>query len=202
MQVVSIVLAAGFSRRFGAAKQMARLGDATLLERAVKTALAAGLEPVFVVLREEQKTAFCVANVDTLPVSAGGGPGDQPRGGGGDGFVGPGRSACGCERRGAAGVMGAVVLACDQPAVTAEHLRELARGGDEVVASGYAGRKGVPAYFPARVFPELLELRGDAGARGLLATARVVELPGGELDIDTVEDLERATRLYGRLPGL
>jgi CTP:molybdopterin cytidylyltransferase MocA len=95
-----------------------------------------------------------------------------------------------------------VVLACDQPAVTAEHLRELARGGDEIVASSYAGRKGVPAYFPARVFPELLELRGDAGARGLLQTARVVELPGGELDIDTVEDLEQAVRLYGRPPGL
>jgi CTP:molybdopterin cytidylyltransferase MocA len=96
---------------------------------------------------------------------------------------------------------GAVVLACDQPAITAGHLRELARGADEIVASAYAGRKGVPAYFPASAFPELLKLRGDAGARELLQTARAVELPGGELDVDTVEDLERAIRIYSHPPG-
>jgi CTP:molybdopterin cytidylyltransferase MocA len=199
MQVVSIVLAAGFSRRFGAPKQRARLGDATLLERAVKTALAAGLKPVFVVLREEQKTAFCVANLDNFLSVPAVVPVLNPEAA--EGMASSVRAGVHAAAS-AEGTTGVVVLACDQPAVTAEHLRELARGGDEVVASGYAGRKGVPAYFPARVFPELLELRGDAGARGLLATARVVELPGGELDIDTVEDLERAARLYGHLPGL
>ncbi len=196
MQVVSIVLAAGFSRRLGSAKQMARLGDRTLLELAVKTALEAGLTPVFVVLREERKTAFCVANLDSPRSEAAVVTVVNPEAAEGMG------SSVRAGVRAAEGAAGVVVLACDQPAVTAEHLRELARGGDEVVASTYAGRNGVPAYFPARMFPELLELRGDAGARGLLQTARAVELPGGELDIDTVEDLERAVRLYGRPPGL
>ena len=200
MQVASIVLAAGFSRRLGSAKQMARIGGQTLLERAVKTALEAGLAPVFVVQREEQKTelktAFCVANLDSSgfeslvvmvinPEAA-------------EGMASSVRAGV----RAAAGATGVVVLGCDQPAVTAAHLRELARGGDEVVASSYAGRKGVPAYFPAHAFAALLELRGDAGARGLLQGARAVELPGGELDVDTVEDLEQAVRLYGRPPGL
>ena len=196
MQVVSIVLAAGFSRRLGSAKQMARLGDRTLLELAVKTALDAGLTPVFVVLREEQKTAFCMANLDRSRAESGVVTVVNPEAA--EGMASSVRAGV----RAAEGAAGVVVLACDQPAVTAEHLRELARGGDEVVASSYAGRKGVPAYFPARVFPELLELRGDAGARGQLQTARAVELPGGELDIDTVEDLEQAVRLYGRPPGL
>jgi molybdenum cofactor cytidylyltransferase len=199
MQVVSIVLAAGFSRRLGSAKQMARLGDATLLERAVNTALGAELKPVFVVLREEQKTAFCVANVDNFRPESAVVPVVNP-----EAAEGMASSVRAGVRRATnvEGAAGVVLLACDQPAVTAEHLRELARGGDEVVASSYAGRKGVPAYFPARLFPELLQLRGDVGARGLLETARAVELPGGELDIDTVEDLERAVRLYGRPPGL
>src|ERR1700744_5952267 len=70
MQVASIVLAAGFSRRLGAAKQMARLGGRTLLERAVTTALEAGLRPVFVVIREEQKTAVCVANLDSSRIES------------------------------------------------------------------------------------------------------------------------------------
>jgi len=202
MQVVSIVLAAGFSRRLGSAKQMARLGDATLLERAVNTALAAGLKPVFVVLREEQKTAFCVANVDNIRPESGVIPVVNPEAP--EGMASSVRAGvrAAANAEGVAGATGVVLLACDQPAVTAEHLRELARGGDEVVASNYAGRNGVPAYFPARLFSELLQLHGDVGARGLLETARSVELPGGELDIDTVEDLERAVRLYGRPPGL
>jgi molybdenum cofactor cytidylyltransferase len=196
MQVASIVLAAGFSRRLGSAKQMARLGDRTLLELAVKTALDSGLTPVFVVLREEQKTAFCAANVDSSRTEAAVVTVVNPEAA--EGMASSVRAGV----RAAAGARGVVLLGCDQPAVTAEHLRELARGGDEVVASRYAGRKGVPAYFPSHAFPELLELRGDAGARGLLQEARAVELPGGELDIDTVEDLEQAVRLYGRPPGL
>jgi CTP:molybdopterin cytidylyltransferase MocA len=93
---------------------------------------------------------------------------------------------------------GAVILACDQPAVTAEHLGQLALGGPGILASAYAGKKGIPAYFPTETFRQLLTLRGDTGARGLLKTAKMVSLPGGELDIDTIEDLDRARRLYER----
>jgi CTP:molybdopterin cytidylyltransferase MocA len=90
----------------------------------------------------------------------------------------------------------AIVLACDQPFVTAEHLRQLAQSGEEVVASAYAGRKGVPAYFPANAFKDLLKLRGDSGAREMLREARSIALKKGELDIDTAEDLKRARELY------
>jgi CTP:molybdopterin cytidylyltransferase MocA len=43
----------------------------------------------------------------------------------------------------------------------------------------------------------LLELKGDAGARELLREARVVELVGGELDVDTAEGLAEARRVFG-----
>ena len=39
----------------------------------------------------------------------------------------------------------------------------LMAGGDEVVASEYAGRRGVPAYFPAAVFAELMSCGGMWG---------------------------------------
>jgi len=194
-QVAAVVLAAGASRRLGSAKQMARIGSRTLLEGAVNTALEAGLEPVFVVLAEGQETEFCLAELDNSRSVSAVVPVLNPEAA--EGMAASVRAGV----RAAGEAAGVVVLACDQPAVTAEHLRELARSGDEVVASAYAGRKGVPAYFPARVFAELLELRGDTGARGLLQTARAVALEGGDLDIDTVEDLERAVRLYSRPPG-
>jgi CTP:molybdopterin cytidylyltransferase MocA len=96
-----------------------------------------------------------------------------------------------------ADVTGVTILACDQPAVTAEHLRELATGGNEVVASAYAGRNGVPAYFPNAAFDGLLALRGDVGARAMLHDVRALPLAWGEIDVDTIQDLERARKLYG-----
>ena len=86
-------------------------------------------------------------------------------------------------------------MTCDMPAVTAAHLRAL-MASDDVTASCYAGRRAVPAYFPIAVFPSLMQLRGDAGARDLLRSARCEELVGGELDIDTVGDFERAVKLF------
>ena len=94
------------------------------------------------------------------------------------------------------GVDGCVVMTCDQPAVTVEHLSRLMMG-DEVKTSRYAGRNGIPAFFPAAVFEDLMELRGDKGARELLAGVGFVELEGGELDVDTWGDLARVRELFG-----
>lgn len=97
-------------------------------------------------------------------------------------------------------VDGCVIVTCDQPAVTAEHLRALMASG-EVMASAYTGRRGVPAYFPRTIFEELKKLRGDGGARELLKDAKALQLAGGELDVDTPEDLKRAQELFGRQPA-
>ena len=64
--------------------------------------------------------------------------------------------------------------------------------GEQPVASGYAGRRGVPACFPAAYGARLLQLQGDAGARDLLEAAPAIALPGGELDVDTAEALKQA----------
>ncbi len=183
--VAGMVLAAGSSRRLGEAKQGVRLGGETLLERAVRVAVEAGLEPVLVVVSAGLKLEDCVGRVDGFRVLI--------NEGAGEGMASSIRVGVGS----VLGAEGVVVMACDQPAVTAAHLRELMSGGEEIVASGYAGRRGVPAYFPARVFGELMELRGDVGARELLREARCVELVGGELDVDTREELERVRELFG-----
>jgi CTP:molybdopterin cytidylyltransferase MocA len=93
----------------------------------------------------------------------------------------------------------AVLMVCDQPAVTSDHLRMLVDrctdGG--AVASSYGGRRGVPACFPASQFAELLKLQGDSGARYLLEATPAIELAGGELDIDTPLALQSARRIFG-----
>jgi molybdenum cofactor cytidylyltransferase len=90
-----------------------------------------------------------------------------------------------------------VITVCDQPAVTADHLRALVAAwhstGSSIVASSYAGIRGVPTLFAAAHFPELRQLSGDRGAGLLLArhpeSVHLIPLPGGELDIDTPADL-------------
>jgi CTP:molybdopterin cytidylyltransferase MocA len=86
-------------------------------------------------------------------------------------------------------------MACDQPGVRSEHLRALVAEPERVTGSRYAGRTGVPAYFPAASFEALLGLTGDAGAREMLRSAAFVEDEALALDVDTEADVEQARRL-------
>ena len=161
---------------------MVRLDGETLLDRALRVASEAGCAPVVVVLGAHARRieAACDLKIAWVVVHAGWaeGMGSSVR--------------AGMELvQQFSEVRGVVVLTCDMPGVTAGHLRALAEEPEEVRASEYAGRRGVPAYFPRLRFAQLLQLGGDAGARELLRSARVVELAGGEMDVDTVADLER-----------
>ena len=184
--IAAVVLAAGASTRLGEPKQLVRIAGERMLERAVRVAREAGCDPVVVLGAGAGRiAAICELGGARVVVN--------------DGWA---EGMASSLRLGiaavAADVARAVVMTCDQPAVTPEHLRRLIDLClDTPVASSYAGRRGVPACFPASAFAELLQLGGDAGARRLLQAAEAVELLGGELDIDTTEALELAQRLYG-----
>ncbi|NYF79389.1 NTP transferase domain-containing protein [Granulicella arctica] len=182
--IAAVVLAAGASTRLGIAKQLVVFGGETLLDRAVRVAVEAGCSPVVVVLGASaalirERCSLHGAQVVVNEAWA-------------DGMA----SSIRCGFGALGDVDGCVVMTCDMPTVTSMHLRLLMVAG-ELTASSYAERRGVPAYFPVAVFAELMELHGDAGGRELLKSARIVELPGGEFDVDTVEELEQARKLFG-----
>ncbi len=183
--VAAIILAAGASTRLGSPKQLIRFGTETLLERTIRMAIEAGLNPIYGVVSANLLIHACDHRMIRVLNTAAS-----------EGMASSIRAGLRAAESGNPSLSGIVMLTCDQPAVTAKHLRELANGGDHVLASAYAQRKGVPAYFPAGTFPQLLALRGDVGARELLKSAEAIELPGGELDIDTPKDLERARQIY------
>jgi molybdenum cofactor cytidylyltransferase len=188
MSVAAVVLAAGASTRLGAPKQLARLGEEMLLERAVRVAREAGCSPVVVVLGAEFAQVLGNSLLgDAVPVIN-----DQWT----EGMASSIRLGVRMLEVVAREAAGVVLMTCDMPAVTAAHLRALMASGERT-ASRYAGRSGVPAYFPASNFEALMALQGDAGARELLRSARGVDLAGGELDVDTAEDLTRARELFG-----
>jgi len=164
------------------------LGGETLLERAVRVAREAGCSPVVVVVGAEYVKVLGNSVLgDVVTVI------NDKWEEGMASSIRLGVRALGFAAKDADGVL---LMTCDQPAVTAKHLRWL-MARVEVKASRYAGKNGVPAFFPKKYFGKLMELKGDAGARELLAESRYEELENGELDVDTAADLARARELFG-----
>jgi CTP:molybdopterin cytidylyltransferase MocA len=190
MPVAAIVLAAGASRRLGQPKQLLPHNGETLLERAMRLAQEAGASPLLVVLGANApliraavpfENVLAVENADWE-----------------QGIASSIHAGLRELEAIAPDASGALILGCDQPRLSAAHLRALLRAFEEqesqaIAASTYAGVLGIPAAFPRTVFPFLLALRGDRGARALLAappcSLLAVEFAGGEMDIDLPADL-------------
>jgi molybdenum cofactor cytidylyltransferase len=168
---------------------MVEIAGERLLDRAVRLAREAGCDPIVVVLGGSAEEIEAACDLQGCAVVR--------NEGWRDGLASSIRAGVLVLReRGAART---ILTTCDQPAVTAEHLRLLASVSPEaVVASAYAGRHGVPAYFPADSWETLTRLSGDMGAREMLRSAEAVELPGGELDVDTEASLRLARELLER----
>lgn len=181
----AIILAAGASTRLGKPKQLLMLEGENLLERSLRMASRAGYSPVVIVLgssaqliseRSRLTGSEVIVNEDwETGLSTSIKKGVQSL----------------------QNVDGAVIMTCDIPAVTVHHLQALGETG-AITASSYQNKRGVPAYFPRSSFPDLLQLNGDKGAWELLQTAHTIDLPSGELDIDTVHDLRQALEKFSQ----
>ena len=188
------ILAAGESRRLGAAKQLVRFRGRTLLAHAVATARAAGCGPVLVVLGARadalrDEVADLGVRVVENPAWATG-MGSSVR---------AAVAAIEAEIPAADAILFAV---CDQPLVTADLLIAIAqahRAGHDLVAAAYGASIGVPALFARPYFAELRDLPGDAGARKVLArheaAVHAIPFPGGIVDVDTPADAARLAAL-------
>jgi len=182
----AIVLAAGASTRFGSAKQLVRIAGRPMLHATVTRAVEVAGNAVIVVLgaRAEELAPLLSHSPASIVINR-----DWREGLASSIRAGVARLPAACS--------GAMLLLADQAAVTAEDLRRLAgawrRQTAYVAAAVYGATVGVPAIFPRASFPDLLQLRGDQGARALLKRNpdRVVRVPmeSAGVDIDTPEDL-------------
>ena len=189
-RIAGVILAAGKSRRLRQPKQLIQLAGESLLRRTARVTVEAGCAPVFVVLGYEAERMYPELNgLRVQPLRN-------------EGWAeGMGASV----RRGVAAALaaadGVLLLVCDQPRLSAEHLRALLTRHEEtgalITASAYEGRLGVPAVFAAKLFPELLQIRGDRGARQVIQRHRdavqSLEWPDGAVDIDRPEDVREVT---------
>jgi molybdenum cofactor cytidylyltransferase len=189
-RIAGVILAAGASRRMGKNKMLLELDGESLIRRAAKRALAAGLSPLVVVvgheadrLRAELKDlplVFAVNPAYTGPTS---------------GSLHQGLNALGSE------VDAVVVMLGDMVRVTTETLAMLiaaARGTEApLVVSRYGDVTAPPLLFRRALFGELLAWTGEGCGKAVVQAhkheAMYVDRPAALLvDVDTPEDFAAA----------
>ncbi len=195
MKVAGIVLAAGRSTRMGVNKLLLRIEGETLVRRAARTALEAGLDPVLVVLgHEAELVASDLGGLRCATV-------ENPR------------HALGLATSLDAGIAAvpaeasaAVVLLAAMPLVGAEMIAALVERhratGAALVASRYGAVVAPPALYARSAFAELRGGEGEGRGREVLARhageVSWVDWPEDALaDVDEAADVERARRRAG-----
>ena len=188
-RVAAIVLAAGASRRMrGSDKLLKPVDGGSLLRRSVVAALNSKSCQTSVVLRPNHTAR--AKSISGLPVEMI--------------FAAQAKSGMAMSlRSGIAGLhddaAGVVVLLADMPGITAGDINSLIDEFEpgRIVVAGAAGKWGNPAVIPAELFPQLMQLQGDTGAKTVLARhahrVKIVDRPGNRarFDIDTPEDWKR-----------
>ena len=185
LNVSALVLAAGQSRRSGAAHKLRATFDGVpLLRRTCETVLQAGFAKVHVVLGFEHESF--AAQLISLPVQVSVNP-----------LYGDGLSTslqAGIKALGPQ-ADGVLVMLADMPGLTVADLAKLAAafkraGGTAIVRATDNGKRGNPVILPRSVFPEIFKLRGDVGAKPIVESfeGRVIDIEIGaaaSLDVDT-----------------
>lgn len=191
-RIVGLLLAAGASRRFGADKLAHALPHGVVVAVQAARHLKAELERVVAVVRPgSEATAQALAAEGCEVVVC-----EQADEGMG--------ASLACGARAAGEVAGYLVALADMPFVRPSSiaaLRDALAGGAALVAPFFRTRRGHPVGIAGRFRAELEALRGDEGARGLLAAhaAELVKVPVGDpgviRDIDTPADVAPPPRV-------
>ncbi len=191
--VTAIILAAGQSRRMGRAKQLVPVDGVPMITRAAETALASTADAVLVVTgARANAVAATLAPVKTAASGRLSRVHNADFADSQSTSVHAGVHALGDD------VGAALFLPVDQPFVPTWLLDALIaawRDGARLAAAAINGQpRGAPAIFDRALWPELLALTGDQGARPLLrryaGEVALVEVAAALLrDVDTPEDL-------------
>lgn len=186
-RVAGVVLAAGSSSRMGANKLLIDIGGETIVRRAARRALDAGLAPVIVVLGfEADRVADALQGLDVVLVV------NSDHAGGMHGSVqaGIGRVPADCEA--------AMVILADMPLVTsamsAGMVARFRSGAEPLVVSLYGEVQAPPTLYSRALFPAL-GAAGDGGRRVVGdhrdEAAAMAWPPALLADLDRPEDVER-----------
>lgn len=193
--VAGVILAAGSASRMGERKQLLPLAGRPLLAYAIAAARRTSLDPPLIVLGAASAEVRESVDLDGLIVIENA-----------DYAAGQSTSVHAGVRALPKQVDAALFILGDQPEVSPVAIERIVttyrQTGAPIVQPRYAEGRGNPVLISRALFPELLALTGDVGARPLLRRhaeaitfADVSDLHRPE-DIDTPEDYERLGRRF------
>lgn len=195
MRFAAIILAAGASdRMMGKHKLLLPVAGRPMIAAVIETALAAGSSPVVVVTGSSEDELQPILRKYDVTVA------HNPNWMEGmSGSIRIGIAALPPDTEAAGVMLGDMPLL--QPATLEALQAQSFQNRDSIVHPAFKGQQGHPVIFPARFFPDLLDLKGDQGAKALLSTyaADVIEVavdsPEILMDCDTNEDYSRILSL-------
>ncbi len=189
MNVSIIILAAGASSRMGAPKQLLLVEGKTLINRIIDIALETPCFPVVTVLGANRNVIR--KELGKVPITVIDNPQWE-------------LGMSGSMKMGLAGAYitlkdfdAAIFLTVDMPYVSKELINKMIKKGIEnpdsqIVACKYESQIGIPVLFKRPLFNDLLELKGDEGAKKIVLKNKdktvFVDFPEGGFDLDTIEE--------------
>lgn len=188
MAIAAIILAAGLSSRFGAAKLMQPLRGKPMLRHTIDTALESkAVEVIVVTGNSSPEIQTLLGSVPLKTVTN-----TDPASGLSSSLKLGIENVDNCD--------GAVVLLGDMPFVQPATIDKLIDGfapplRQEIGIPLFQGQRGNPILWSRRFFPAITTLSGDRGAKALIEPNRPyvyeveVDDPGVHIDIDTMDDL-------------
>ena len=186
-----IILAAGAATRMGRPKQLLSYQGRSLILHAVEVALASLCQPIIVVLGayvEQIKPELMPKAVQVVENS-------QWQ----EGMSSSIRAGISMLLKTNSKVDAVIISLADQPLVSPQIFNQLIQSYQEtqkvIIASKYNETTGVPALFSNALFPELMQLEGDKGAKALIQkyidTGLILLIPEAAIDIDTPDDYKQ-----------
>jgi len=185
-QIVGLLLAAGSAKRFGSDKLRHELPHGVAIAVQAARHLKSEIGTVVAVVRPNQDGLLESLKAEGCEVSVCENAAE-----------GMGASLA-CAARTAGETAGYLVALGDMPFIRRSSIaavRDALAGGAQLAAPYWRGRRGHPVGIAGRFFGDLLALRGDEGAKKLLAANEklIVKVPLGDpgiiRDIDRPEDL-------------
>jgi len=186
-----IILAAGAATRMGRPKQLLSYQGRSLILHAVEVALASLCQPIIVVLgayAEQIKPELMLKAVQVVENS-------QWQ----EGMSSSIRAGISMLLKTNSKLDAVIISLADHPLVSPQILNQLIQSYQEtqkvIIASKYNATTGVPALFSNALFPELMQLEGDKGAKALIQkyinTGVILLIPEAAIDIDTPDDYKQ-----------
>ena len=185
-ECIGLVLADGTGQRFGSDKRCAKLADGNSLLRATVLRTQEAFSDVRVVLKAEDDAQALAIPPGVQLVRAA-----HAKQGMGSSL------AAGIQSLAHSQATAVAVLLGDMPWISAATLRQLRAQADaeHIVVAYCEGQRGHPVLFGRRFWPELMQLQGENGARGLIAShaqqviAVTLDDHGILRDVDRPDDL-------------